>query len=142
MRIDLGDEEQPEISLVALIDCIFFLLMFFMVATSFKQQEMHRKQKELPIVLPAADFSLEAGEQPSAPLVLTVARDGTVYVAATPVSAQALHELLRAEAAARPTRRVRIDGDRRAAYQHVVRVVELCQFEGLVNIALRTLDSP
>ena len=35
MRIDVGEEEQPEISLIALIDCIFFLLMFFMVATSF-----------------------------------------------------------------------------------------------------------
>jgi biopolymer transport protein ExbD len=38
MRIELGDDEPPEIGLIALIDCIFFLLMFFMVATSFKQK--------------------------------------------------------------------------------------------------------
>ena len=36
MRIELGEDEYPEIGLIALIDCIFFLLMFFMVATSFK----------------------------------------------------------------------------------------------------------
>jgi biopolymer transport protein ExbD len=35
MRISLGEDEAPEIGLIALIDCIFFLLMFIMVATSF-----------------------------------------------------------------------------------------------------------
>ena len=39
MRIDLGDDEQPEIGLIALIDCIFFLLMYFMVATSFRHPD-------------------------------------------------------------------------------------------------------
>lgn len=141
MRIDTGEDEQPEISLVALIDCIFFLLMFFMVATSFKQQDLRRRQKELPIVLPSADFSLEAAQgTPETPLVLAVARDGQVYVDGAVVSAQALHQRLRAEAAARPGRRVRIDGDRRTPYQHIVRVLDLCRFEGLANIALRTLD--
>ena len=38
MRINVGEDAEPEIGLIALIDCIFFLLMFFMVATSFKQQ--------------------------------------------------------------------------------------------------------
>jgi biopolymer transport protein ExbD len=45
MRIDVGEEEQPEISLIALIDCIFFLLMFFMVASSFQKQAEGKAQK-------------------------------------------------------------------------------------------------
>jgi biopolymer transport protein ExbD len=35
-----------------LIDCIFFLLMFFMVATSFTQQTEAEKRKELPWCCP------------------------------------------------------------------------------------------
>ena len=54
MRVDLGDDEQPEISLIALIDCIFFLLMFFMVATSFKLQEATNQEKLQRITLPKA----------------------------------------------------------------------------------------
>jgi biopolymer transport protein ExbD len=70
MRIDLGHDEPPEIGLIALIDCIFFLLMFFMVATSFRQDKPNRPQKELPVVLPAAQASLDAVRAAAAPLVL------------------------------------------------------------------------
>jgi hypothetical protein len=38
-----------QIGLIALIDCIFFLLMFFMVATSFKQQDVQKKAKDLVV---------------------------------------------------------------------------------------------
>ena len=67
MRIHLGDEEQPEIGLIALIDCIFFLLMFFMVATSFTQQTEAEKRKELPLVLPTSSASLAPGQGSAAP---------------------------------------------------------------------------
>ena len=51
MRIAVGEDEQPEISLIALIDCIFFLLMFFMVATSFQKQAEGKASRQLPITL-------------------------------------------------------------------------------------------
>ena len=70
MRIDLGEDEQPEIGLIALIDCIFFLLMFFMVATSFKQQAGEKPQKELPVTLPAAQMSLDRVGAGKPPLVV------------------------------------------------------------------------
>ena len=69
MRVDLGEEEAPEIGLIALIDCIFFLLMFFMVATSFKHASGEKPQKELPVTLPAAQMSFDhegAAPQPLA----------------------------------------------------------------------------
>ena len=66
MRIELGkgfgDSEEPEIGLIALIDCIFFLLMFFMVATSFKQQAGQKKEKDIAILLPASQASLVKAE--------------------------------------------------------------------------------
>lgn len=138
MRIHLGDEEQPEIGLIALIDCIFFLLMFFMVATSFKQQTEAEKRKELPVVLPSSSASLTPGQASAAPLVIAVDKNGRFFVDGAPITTQALHDKLRSEAQANPQRKVRIDGDRAAAYQHIVHVLDLCQLAGLTQIAMHT----
>jgi biopolymer transport protein ExbD len=138
MRIDLGHDEAPEIGLIPLIDCIFFLLMFFMVATSFKQDKPVKPQKELPVVLPAAQASLDAARAAAAPLVLAVDQKGRVYVGNERVTVQGLHDVLKREAARDPQRRIRIDGDEQVPYQHIVHVLDLCQFEGFTNIALHT----
>lgn len=138
MRIHLGDEEQPEIGLIALIDCIFFLLMFFMVATSFKQQTEIEKRKELPVQLPSASASLVGSAAVTAPLVIGVDKSGKFYVDGAPIGTQALHDRLRQEAATDVNRGVRVDGDRAAAYQHIVHVLDLCQLAGLTRIAMHT----
>ena len=138
MRIDLGEEEVPEIGLIALIDCIFFLLMFFMVATSFKQQTEAEKRKELPVVLPTSSASLTAAQARAEPLVVAVDRAGRFYLDGEAVGTQALHDRLRSAAQADPNRSVRVDGDRGAAYQHIVHVLDLCQLAGLTHIAMHT----
>jgi biopolymer transport protein ExbD len=138
MRIDLGDDEVPEIGLIALIDCIFFLLMFFMVATSFKQQNVQRQTKDIPIVLPTASATLTAGDAAKAPLVIGIDAQGGLYVDNARTTLQALHDRLRDEAARSPGRPVRIDGDRRTPYQHIVHVLDLCQFEGLTQVSMHT----
>lgn len=139
MRIDLGHDEEPEIGLIALIDCIFFLLMFFMVATSFKQQDGQKKEKDIPVLLPASQASLVKAEAaPTEPLVLTIDAQGAVYIDKRKLSLQTLHDRLRDEAAKNPARPIRLDGDRRTPYQHIVHVLDLCQFEGLTQVSLRT----
>ncbi|MYN41754.1 hypothetical protein GTP55_20555 [Duganella sp. FT109W] len=138
MRIDLGDDEQPEIGLIALIDCIFFLLMFFMVATSFKQPSALKPQAELPVSLPVSQVSLEPNEAGAAPLVIGVDQDGQLFLDGARVSTQVLHGRLKQEAAANPRRRVRIDGDQLARYQDIVHVLDLCQFERLTDISMHT----
>jgi biopolymer transport protein ExbD len=145
MRIELGHDEEPEIGLIALIDCIFFLLMFFMVATSFKQQDDKKnetektKDKDIAILLPASQASLVKAEAvPTEPLVLTIDAQGLVYIANQKLGLQALHDRLRDEAAKNPARPIRLDGDRRTPYQHIVHVLDLCQFEGLNQVSLHT----
>src|SRR3954471_23565494 len=91
MRINTGDDEQPEIGLIALIDCIFFLLMFFMVATSFKQKEQQHKDKPLPIQLPRSGASLVRAEAAPDPLVIRIDRAGTILVQDAALSTEALH---------------------------------------------------
>jgi biopolymer transport protein ExbD len=138
MRIDLGEDEQPEIGLIALIDCIFFLLMYFMVATSFKQPDAVKPEKELPVVLPTAQVSLDRAKASPAPLIIGVDAKGAFYIDGDKVSTQAMHDLLKREAAHDPARPIRIDGDRSARYQDIVHVLELCQFEGFTRISMHT----
>jgi biopolymer transport protein ExbD len=138
MRIDLGDDEQPEIGLIALIDCIFFLLMFFMVATSFRQQVGEKPQKELPLVLPAAQMSLDRVGASASPLTIGVDKQGKLYLDGSKVSVQDLHERLQREASSNPGRPIRIDGDEMTRYQDIVHVLDLCQFEGFTHISMHT----
>jgi len=138
MRINLGEEEQPEIGLIALIDCIFFLLMFFMVATSFKQTTEHKKIKELPLILPTASASFDRANASAQPLVIGVDQEGAIYMDGTKISTQTLHDRLRGEAEKNPNRPIRIDGDQATSYKNIVHVLDLCQFEKFTNIALHT----
>jgi biopolymer transport protein ExbD len=138
MRIDLGDDEQPEIGLIALIDCIFFLLMFFMVATSFRHPDGKKPEKDMHIVLPTSQVSLDRATAGPAPLAIGVDAEGALYIDGKRVSTQALHDLLMREAARDPARPVRIDGDQAARYQDIVHVLDLCQFEGLTRVSMHT----
>ena len=138
MRIDLREDEPPEIGLIALIDCIFFMLMFFMVATSFKQQVGEKPQKELPITLPAAQMSLDRIRAAPPPLTIAIDKLGNFFVEGDKVTVQGLHDRLRHEAATDPGRPIRIEGDETVRYQHIVHVLDLCQFEGFTQISMRT----
>jgi biopolymer transport protein ExbD len=138
MRISLGEEGEPEIGLIALIDCIFFLLMFFMVATSFRQPVGEKPQKELPVTLPAAQMSLDRVGAGAPPLTIGVDQHGKLYLDGDGVSVQGLHDRLKQEAASHPGRPIRIDGDEMARYQDIVHVLDLCQFEGFTKISMHT----
>lgn len=139
MRIDLGEDEQPEIGLIALIDCIFFLLMFFMIASSFKQPDKEEKpQKEVPVTLPVAQMSVDRAGAAASPLAIGVDKSGKLYLDGDKVSVQELHARLKAEAGKNPQRPIRIDGDELARYQDIVHVLDLCQFEGFTKISMHT----
>jgi biopolymer transport protein ExbD len=138
MRIDIGEEEQPEISLIALIDCIFFLLMFFMVASSFQKQAEGKAARQLPITLPQSAVSLDKSVADASPVVLGLDARGGAYWGREPVTTVELRERLHAQAQADPGRAVRIDGDTQVPYQEIVHLLDLCQFEGLTHVSLRT----
>ena len=138
MRIDVGEEEQPEISLIALIDCIFFLLMFFMVASSFQKQVEGKSARQLPITLPQSAVALDKADADPSPLIIGVDVKGGLYWGREPVSTVELRDRLHAEAQRDPNRAVRIDGDTQVPYQEVVHLLDLCQFEGMTHISMRT----
>ncbi len=138
MRINVDDSDSTEIGFAPLIDCIFLLLIFFLVATSFKTQEENKKQVELPVDLPSSTASFNISSASETPIVLGVDIDGDFYWGTTKVSVGELREKLKDAKNATPNRRIRIDGDRLTAYQNIVHLLDICQFEGFTNIGVHT----
>lgn len=138
MRINLGEDEQPEIGLIALIDCIFFLLMFFMVSTSFSQQTATQGQRELAVILPEASTNLQSVIEAETTVGISVDKKGNVFLQGEAITIQGLQGYLKKVGAENKKVLVEIAGDEGVPYQYIVAVIDLCQFEGLTNIALQT----
>lgn len=134
MAVNLGDDDDVQMNMTPLIDTVLVLLTFFLVATTLKKVE-----KEMPVELPVSGSAVEAPKADPT-LVITIDRAGGAHLAGQPVTTEQLHAAVRQAAAADRTRRVRIDGDRLVPFQHIVYVMDLCQFEGLTNLGVHTAD--
>jgi len=130
MRIEIEDDDRDNVQLAPIIDVVFLLLIFFLVASTMK-----RPDYLIDIDLPEAGGAVEAGADYD-PLVIVIDREGEVYLEDEALTQAEFKRRLRVLAAADPERRVRIDGDATTDFAHVVRVLDLCQFEGLDDIGV------
>jgi biopolymer transport protein ExbD len=109
------------INFTPLIDCVFLLLIFFLVGSKLEEEE-----RELPIVLPQASEARPLTSKPKE-LFVNVARDGQYVVQSTECSAGQLEQLLKQASANNPGRQsVIIRADERCEWKHVVLVMDLC----------------
>ena len=110
-----------------LIDCIFQLLIFFMLSSTFLTPS-------IPLTLPTA----EAGEAPQAQqIIITLDAEGQVYLNKQPSSFEELGAELRALLLESESRVVTIRADQQMIYQHFVRALDIARSSGAehVNIA-------
>lgn len=134
----LQEEEEFEIPMTPLIDMVFLLLVFFLVATNFIRKEMDQQ-----VVLPKS----EAGEKPRYvpdKMVINVRADGTIVVNGSVKTETELRGMLREFGEAHPDRTATLRGDGRATYQMVMRVFGICRAEGVkqVDLPVREPDAP
>ncbi len=117
-----------------LIDCVFLLLIFFLVGTMSKKED-----KDVDIRLPESDSAIKrlATDDQA---VVGVDKKGNVYFEGKPASIMTLHDELRATALTNPDKQIRIDADANAPLASVVEVVDICQFNHLDDVVLRTYD--
>lgn len=136
MRIRRSEDDNLELQMASMMDCIFILLIFFVVTTTMK-----KVQKVLPIELPESAAALSKPE-PAKETVLSVDAAGQKYFNGEPVTTTALLDRLKEVALADPQQALRLDADREARYSDIVELVEAAQFQGLRNIELKTRNSP
>jgi biopolymer transport protein ExbD len=127
------DREAPGLDLTPVIDIVFMLLIFFLVATTFQQTE-----RELRIALPR---TAPAGPITNAlrEIVLNVRADGTLVALGKPIGDQELSAMLTAAVARNPGQKVNVRGDRAAPYEAVARALALCKAAGIDQPFLETV---
>jgi biopolymer transport protein ExbD len=139
MAIKQEPEEPLDIQLTSLIDCVFLLLIFFLVSSQMKKIE-----KELPIELPKANATHEVKAAPDLVTVSVLAprtadlSEPVFYVNGVPVGSEGLRASLRKAAEEKPGRRIRINGDINAPFRLIVQVLDTCQGEGLTVVGINT----
>jgi biopolymer transport protein ExbD len=100
---------------------------------------LQKAHRELGLSLPDAGSAETAKTQHNS-LIIEIAPNGAYYVNSQPASKQYLHRLLREAGRAVPPPEIRIDGDRRVAFEYVANLLDLLQFEGLTRVNLRARD--
>lgn len=132
MAVKYDEEEHVEVQMTSMLDCIFLLLIFFLVSSQLKKTE-----KELPIELPEANMVKTVKATPDLISVSVNAR-GDLFVNGKSVGASGLRAALREAAAENPDRRIRVNGDVFAPFRSIVQVLDTCQGEGLTVVGIHT----
>jgi biopolymer transport protein ExbD len=134
MNIKPTRREDPEITLIPLIDVLLVLLIFFMVSTTFNQEGRVKVQLPQSSDVPVQNASHEA-------LVLTVTAEGAyrvnerTLINSSPETLRAA--LLKAAGTDRGPLTIRADG--RATHQSVVTAMDVAGKLGFVQLNIATV---
>lgn len=111
-------------NLTPVIDVVFLLLIFFLVATRFDQEE-RELDVELPEVVQAQPVAITQG------LIINITRDGTYKVVRKEYTEQQLASIIREAKKNNPHQTALIRGDGESALRHAARVMSLCNRAGM-----------
>lgn len=136
MLID-NAEHHSEIHLdfVPMVDVLFNLLIFFLLATTIAQVE-----REISIVLPAASSAVPISAA-LREIVVNIDVKGGITMAGRETTPEELREIIRNALAGNPEQKVTVRGDRGTAYENIVRVLDICKGEGIQEPYLDTVPT-
>ena len=131
-----GDDDgvMADINVTPLVDVMLVLLIIFMIAAPMLHQGIE-------VALPRA----EAQNLPlkvEDPIVLSIDRDGKVYIRETLVPSEELVDRLRPQVEARRGETVFLKGDRDVPYGRVIDVLDLLRRGGIQNVGMVTERPP
>jgi biopolymer transport protein TolR len=128
-----GQEEEEvlsDINITPLVDVMLVLLIIFMITAPMLHQGIE-------VALPKS----EAPNLPnrlSDPIVLSVNRDGLVYLKDKPVHPTRLVEVLTPQLRGRADETVFVKGDRDVPYGRVIELLDILQRGGIVKVGMVT----
>ena len=121
------------IELTPIIDMVFLLLIFFLVATTFQQEE-REMQIALPFAGSAAPISTILQD-----LIINVDSDGKIILGGRFIEIQELRSIITSAMKNNPDQKVTIRGDRSTPYANIVSVLDICKQAGIQEPYLDTV---
>lgn len=128
-------DDSPVVELTPIIDMVFLLLIFFLVATTFQQTE-----REMSVALPetrnGGPLTMSLRE-----LVVNVTADGRMVVSGRDVQAEDLRAIVTAALKANAEQKVAIRADRATAYESVALALDIVKGAGVRQPYLDTVPA-
>lgn len=137
-KMTLETDDDAEVQMGPLIDCVFLLLIFFLVASTLK-----KAHQEIPMVQPQM-AGVTAPKQPQDYVVIQIGADHSVYIngtlavrsTAAPKDADLFRKQLAELARIEPRPSVRIDVERNSVYQDMMFVSDACYKAGFPKVGV------
>ena len=128
MKIRQRPVKRARIEIIPMIDVIFFLLVFFMISSM-----AMTKINSLPVALPKTSTSPQALKQN---VILTVKKNGSLFINKTPVTLETLGQQLAYEMREKPQDLVVVNADQGTEYGRVVQAMDAAKQIGVRKFAL------
>lgn len=127
MKLRRRPIKKARIEIIPMIDTVFFLLVFFMMASL--AMTVH---SGIPVNLPKA----ARAEAARAPVAIAIARDGAVYLEREPIEPARITARLQARARSEPDLGVVIEADGEVLHRRVVDVMDAVRLAGVGKLAI------
>ncbi len=124
-------EVDDALNLTPMIDCVFLLLIFFMVTTVFKQPY------SLVVELPEARQAQVVEEKK---LVASISADGRMEINRVPVDLSTIDQVLRREQQGTRSLTLVVRTDKETRHKHLLDLFEAAKRAGIEKIPLATED--
>jgi len=121
------------IELTPMIDMVFLLLTFFLVATTF-----HQEEREMRIALPFANASAPISALLQE-FIVNVDREGKIIIGGQAVEIEDLSGMVGEAVKVNPDQKVTVRGDRETPYANIVTVLDVCKQAGIQEPYLDTV---
>ena len=121
---------EPGIQLAPLVDIVFLLLVFFLIATTYVDEE-----RDLTLVLPRAAVGEKSGPRLER-ILLNVRPDGSVLLGNRRLGRRELYRALVKARRESPSIPVVLRGDRSTSHGDIVKVLSICQRARIRNVAV------
>ena len=134
------DQSDDEINMAPMIDMVFLLLIFFMVASNLADEE------RIPVLLPVATQSNVPEEVRDRQMVTLVAEDASgeeaqIYMRTQAVSSEEFVLKLGEMVALNADLQIYLRADRRVLHKHIQSIMKSCAEAGVVDITFGTFES-
>jgi biopolymer transport protein ExbD len=130
MPLKTHHDEIPALNLTSMIDVLFLLIIFFMVATKFDEFE-----RNIDVVIPQVTAAGETSP-PAQPLVETVFAEGRLELDGNAVSTDELTGRLAAARGQLGDPSVIIRGDAACPFQHVASALAACRQANISELGI------
>jgi biopolymer transport protein ExbD len=132
MRIKTPPEEVVEPNITPMIDMVFLLLIFFLLATKFADVE-----RDVRVKPPSSRNARPVSAIPEE-IVVNVSRDGKLLIGGKENAIPEIDRLFGTAVAGNPHQAVVIRGDKNSVLQYAVDVLDLCEKHGIERTYLTT----